>query len=156
MDARERTRQQQEHIGEHVERVHDQEHVAHKAGERTHPELSLQDELASEPQERDARHVHRELEDRQVEDGCRERMRCRAGKLPVDFGKALLSPRLPHVGLDGTYCDKVFLEDGIEPVHRGLELREERRCMRHDKEERKRQAGQDDDEDDCKLRAHGE
>ena len=124
--TRESAREQQKHVGNHHERVHDQQHVAHKARERAHAQATFDDHAAANPQDRERGNIHRELEHRQVEHGGAEGLGRRAGELGIDGVELVALVLGAHVSLHGAHGGKVLLHHAVEVVHRGLELAVER------------------------------
>ena len=124
--TRESAREQQKHVGNHHERVHDQQHVAHKARERAHAQATFDDHAAANPQDRERSHIHRELEHRQVEHGGAEGLGRRAGEFGIDGVELVALVLGAHVSLHGAHGGKVLLHHAVEVVHRGLELAVER------------------------------
>ena len=120
--TRESAREQQKHVGNHHERVHDQQHVAHKARERAHAQATFDDHAAANPQDRERSHVHRELEHRQVEHSVAKGLGRRAGELGIDGVELVALVLGAHVSLYGAHGGKVLLYHAVEVVHRGLEL----------------------------------
>ena len=120
--AGERAREQQKHVGDHHERVHDQQHVAHKARERAHAQLAGDNHASADPQDRNGGHVHRQLKHRQVEHGVAEGLRRRVRELGIDSVELGLLVLGAHVRLDGAHSGEVFLHHAVEVVHRGLQL----------------------------------
>ena len=147
LHAGERAREQQKHVGDHHERVHDQQHVAHKARERAHAQIAGDNHAPADPQDRNGGHVHRQLKHRQVEHGVAESLRRRVRELGVDgveLGPLVLGA---HIRLDGAHGGEVFLYHAVEMVHRGLQLTVERAHAVGDDAQHNRQHGQDNRED---------
>ena len=124
--ARESACEQQKHVGNHHERVHDQQHVAHKARERAHAQATFDDHAAANPQNGKRRHVHRQLKHRQVEHSVAKGLGRRAGELGIDGVELVALVLSAHVSLHGAHGGKVLLHHAVEVVHRGLELAVER------------------------------
>ena len=147
LHAGERARKQQKHVGDHHERVHDQQHVAHKARERAHAQLAGDNHAPTDPQDRDGGHIHRQLKHRQVEHGIAEglcRRVCELGIDGVELGFLVLGA---HVRLDGAHGGEVLLHHTVEVVHRSLQLTVERAHTVGDDAQHDRQHGQDDRKD---------
>ena len=138
--------EQQKHVGNHHERVHDQQHVAHKARERAHAQATFDDHAAANPQNRERSHVHRELEHRQVEHGVAKGLRRGARKLGIDGIELGLLVLGTHVRLDGAHGGEVLLHHTVEMVHRGLQLAVKRTDAIGDNAQYDRQHRQDDRE----------
>ena len=147
LHAGERAREQQKHVGNHHERVHDQQHVAHKARERTHAQLAGDNHAPADPQDGDGGHVHRQLKHRQVEHGVAESLRRRVRELGVDGVELGLLVLGAHVRLNGAHGGEVLLHHAVEVVHRGLQLAVERAHAVGDDAQHDRQHGQDNRED---------
>ena len=124
--TRKSAREQQKHVGNHHERIHDQQHVAHKARERAHAQLAGENHAAANPQDGERSHVHRQLKHRQVEHGSAEGLGRRAGELGIDGVELVALVLGAHVSLHGAHGGKVLLHHAVEVVHRGLELAVER------------------------------
>ena len=147
LHAGERAREQQKHVGNHHERVHNQQHVAHKARERAHAQLAGDNHAPADPQDRDGGHIHRQLKHRQVEHGVAEGLRRRVRELGIDGVELCLLMLGAHVRLDGAHGGEVLLHHAIEVVHRGLQLTVERADAVGDNAQHDRQYGQDDRKD---------
>ena len=144
--TRESAREQQKHVGNHHERVHDQQHITHKARERAHAQATFDDHAAANPQNRERSHVHRELEHRQVEHSGAEGLGRRAGELGIDGVELVALVLGAHVSLHGAHGGKVLLHHAVKVVHRGLELAVERTDAIGDNAQYDRQHRQDDRE----------
>ena len=140
-------RKQQKHVGNHHERVHDQQHVAHKARERAHAQLAGENHAAANPQDGERSHVHRQLKHRQIEHGGAEGLGRRVGKLGIDGVELVALVLGAHVSLHGARGGKVLLYHAVEVVHRGLELAVERTDAIGDGAQYDCQHGQDDRKD---------
>ena len=147
LHAGERAREQQKHVGDHHERVHDQQHVAHKARERAHAQLAGDNHAPADPQDGDGGHIHRQLKHRQVEHGVTEGLRRRVRELGIDGIELGLLVLGAHVRLDGAHGGEVLLHHAVEVVHRGLQLAVERAHTVGDNAQHDRQHGQDNRED---------
>ena len=145
--AGERAREQQKHVGDHHERVHDQQHVAHKARERAHAQLAGDNHAPADPQDGDGGHIHRQLKHRQVKHGVAEGLRRRVRELGIDGVELGLLVLGAHIRLDGAHGGEVLLHHAVEVVHRGLQLAVERAHAVGDDAQHNRQYGQDDRED---------
>ena len=145
--AGERTREQQKHVGDHHERVHDQQHIAHKARERAHAQLAGDNHAPADPQDRDGGHIHRQLKHRQVEHGVAESLRRRVCELGIDGVELGLLMLGAHIRLNGAYGGEVLLHHAVEVVHRGLQLAVERAHAVGDDAQHDRQHRQDNRED---------
>ena len=139
-------REQQKHVGNHHERVHDQQHIAHKARERAHAELAGKNHAPADPQNGKRRHVHRQLKHRQVEHSVAKGLRRGARKLGIDGIELGLLVLGTHVRLDGAHGGEVLLHHTVEMVHRGLQLAVERTDAIGDNAQHDRQHRQDDRE----------
>ncbi len=147
LHAGERAREQQKHVGDHHERVHDQQHVAHKARERAHAQLTGNNHAPADPQDRDGGHVHRQLKHRQVEHGVAEGLRRRVRELGIDGVELVALVLGAHVSLHDAHGGKVLLHHAVKVVHRGLELAVERTHAIGDDAQYDCQHGQDDRKD---------
>ena len=147
LHAGERAREQQKHVGNHHERVHNQQHVAHKARERAHAQLAGDNHAPADPQDRDGGHIHRQLKHRQVEHGVTEGLRRRVRELGIDGVELGLLVLGAHIRLDGAHGGEVLLHHAIEVVHRGLQLTVERAHAVGDDAQHYCQHGQDNRED---------
>ena len=145
--TRKSAREQQKHVGNHHERIHDQQHVAHKARERAHAQLAGENHAAANPQDRERSHVHRQLKHRQVEHRAAKGLCRSAGELGIDGVELGLLVLGTHIRLDGTHGGEVFLYHAVEVVHRGLELAVERTDAIGDGAQYDCQHGQDDRKD---------
>ena len=147
LHAGERAREQQKHVGDHHERVHDQQHVAHKARERAHAQLAGDNHAPADPQDGDGGHIHRQLKHRQVEHGVTEGLRRRVRELGIDGVELGLLVLGAHIRLDGAHGGEVLLHHAVEVVHRDLQLTVKRTHAVGDDAQHDRQHGQDNRED---------
>ena len=117
LHARKRTREQQENIRDHHQRVHDLQDIAHEARELTHGQGVCANHLAAHPQHERGCCVDCRLEYRQVELSGSKRLGSPLRKLTVYAAKHVALLRLAHVGLDGANGGQVFLHHAVHMVH---------------------------------------
>ena len=146
--------EEQKHVGDHHQRIHDLEHIAEHPRQVSHLEGTRQDHVAPEPQDEHRGGVHGQLEGGQVEHRDAEGLLAGLGELVVDSGELLLLILPPDKGLYRPDGGQPLLHHVVQPVHHSLEAAVHRGHLAHDGKEDESQHGGAHQEDHRQAGVH--